>query len=546
MEKYKNNTLLLPKIFLTERQLCDLELITNGGFYPLDGFLNEDDYNSVVSKMRLKNGSLWPIPVILDVKDGNSYRVGQEVLLCDNFEKPLAVLKVGSVYCPDRRKEALSVYGTSSREHFGVRYLLDQTQKYYLGGKVLLINDVERLDFKNLRKTPSELKREFKKSKWKKIIAFQTRNPIHQAHFWLIKQAAEKYGAKVLIHPAVGPTKDGDIDYITRVRCYEVISKKYAKDFVKVCLLPLAMRMAGPREAVLHAIIRKNYGCTHFIVGRAHADPGVDSGGKAFYDPFDAQKLVLKYAKEIGIEIIAFPEMAYDEEKNEYVTLSGKNKKYSHIKRISGTEFRRMLRNHEKVPEWFSFPEVIRILREKIDREKGFTVFFTGLPCSGKSTIAKALTAKLLEDYGKQVTLLDGDVVRKHLSRGLGFSEEDRRENIRRIGFVASEIVKHGGIAVCAAISPYGDVRREIKDKINANGSFIEVYLSTPIEICKMRDTKELYKKAELGIIKNVTGVDDKYEVPKNPTIILDTSKFRVNQCIDKIVEVLRSEKLVA
>lgn len=536
-------TYLYPKVFLTERQLCDLELILNGAFAPLKGFLNEDDYYSVIKKNTLKNGRIWPIPIILDLANVDGLKAKSKVLLCDTFEKPVAVLTVGSIYQPDREKEALLVYGTKSKDHVGVKYLLENTNKYYVGGKVSPVGEIERLDFKKLRFKPSELKKEFKKRGWKRIIGFQTRNPIHQAHFWLISEAARANKAKVLIHPSVGQTKEGDIDYVTRVKCYEIVQKKYARDFAMLSLLPLSMRMAGPREAVLHAIIRKNYGCTDFIVGRFHADPGTDSKGKPFYGPFDAQKEALKYAKKIGINIITFPEMAYDDENKKYVTLS--DDKSAHIKKVSGTQFRQMLRSGQEIPAWFSFPEVVSLLRQRVEKQKGFAVFITGLPCSGKSTIAKGVCAKIMETYGLPVTLLDGDVVRKHLSRGLGFSEEDRKENIRRIGFVASEIVRHGGIAVCAAISPYEQVRQEVRQLVKPYGAYVEIYLSTPIEVCKKRDVKGLYKKAEKGLIKNVTGVDDVYETPKTPQIIIDTSKSKPASCIASVISYIEKEKIL-
>ncbi|KKS70647.1 MAG: Sulfate adenylyltransferase [Candidatus Daviesbacteria bacterium GW2011_GWA2_42_7] len=544
-KSFKKKLPTLPKVFLTERQLCDLELILNGGFSPLEGFLNEKDYNSVISKMRLSDGKLWPIPVVLDTRSIEGLKVEGEVLLCDNYEKSLAVLSIKSIYKPDKEREALLVYGTKNKEHFGVKYLLDYTNKYYIGGKVIPINPIERMDFEKLRFDPSSLKKEFKKRKWRRVIAFQTRNPMHKAHFHLIKEAARIHQAKVLIHPAVGQTKEGDIDYVTRVKCYEIIQEKYAGDFALVSLLPLAMRFAGPREAILHAIIRKNYGCTDFIVGRHHADPENDSKGNPFYRPFNAQEEAIKHSKEIGINIIQFPEMAYDEKEGKYVSVNGKNRQGSSVKKISGTEFRRMLRNNEEIPSWFSFPEVIKVLRQRVERQKGFAVFITGLPSSGKSTIAKALTAALIEKSGQNITFLDGDVVRKHLSRGLGFSEEDRKENIRRIGFVANEVVRHGGIAVCDAISPYEDVRQEVRRMIERNGTFVQIYLSTPLSVCKKRDVKGIYKKAELGLVKNVTGVDDVYEVPKDSEMKLDTSKKRSAACLNLVMGYLEEKKIL-
>lgn len=548
VKKNHNNQYILnlPKIFLTNRQLCDLELILNGGFAPLNGFLNEKDYLSVVSEMRLSSGHIWPIPICLDVEGVEGIKIGQQILLCDISEKPVAMLFVESIYKPDKKKEAELVYGTQNKDHFGVKYLFDKTNDYYLGGSVTKIGTIEHYDYKNLRKTPQQLRRYFKKKRWEKVIGFQTRNPIHQAHFWMIKKAAQQEeGAHVLIHPSVGETKDGDIDYITRVKCYKIINRKYAKDFSTLSLLPLAMRMAGPREALLHAIVRKNYGCTHFIVGRSHADPGTDRRGNLFYEPFDAQRMALKYAEEIGINIIAFSEMAYDEKNKQYVEVSEKNKNAKNIKRISGTQFRRMLREDEKVPEWFSFPQVIKILKRRVRKQKGFCIFLTGLSSAGKSTIGKSLSLVLMDRYNKPVTLLDGDVIRKHLTKGLGFSKEDRDENIRRIGFVAAEIVKHQGAVIVAAIAPYKKIRDDVREVISQAGTFVEAYVSTPLAVCKKRDTKGLYKKAEMGVIKHVTGIDDPYEKPINPEIILNTIGMSVKECVKEVLNYLKKEKLL-
>jgi len=537
--------LLLPKIFLTNRQLCDLELILNGGFSPLLGFLNEKDYLSVLSKLRLSNGVLWPIPVVLDVEGVEGIILGQKILLCDMSEKPVATIHVESIYKPDKKKEAQLVYGTQSRDHFGVKYLYDKTNDFYIGGKVESMGMIEHFDYGNLRKTPQQLKNYFKKKGISKVIGFQTRNPIHQAHFWMMKKSVETEGAHVLIHPSVGETKDGDIDYITRVKCYKLVNKKYAKDFTTLSLLPLAMRMAGPREAVLHAITRKNYGCTHFIVGRSHADPGTDSAGKPFYGPFDAQKLAVKYAHEIGISIISFNEMAYNEKSRQYVEVSEINKDSKYIKRISGTQFRWMLREDEKVPDWFSFPQVLKILKRRVKKQMGFCIFLTGLSSAGKSTIGKSISLILMDKYNRPITLLDGDIIRKNLTKGLGFSKEDRDENIRRIGFVAGEIVKHQGAVIVAAIAPYRQIRDEVREHISQVGTFVEVYVSTPLSVCKKRDTKGLYEKAGRGIIKNVTGIDDPYEVPQAAEITLDTSKMTVKQSVLEVLKYLKKEKLI-
>lgn len=359
-----------------------------------------------------------------------------------------------------------------------------------------------------------------------------------------MKNAAESVKGNVLVHPVVGLTKDGDIDYVTRVKCYETVMKKYPKGRAKLSLLPLAMRMAGPKEALLHAIVRRNYGCTHLIIGRGHADPGINVQGKPYYDPYEAQVITKKHEEELGISILTSPEMVYEEKRKKYITADN-IKKTDKIQRLSGTMLRQLLLERKHIPDWFSFPEVIKILRKKTNRYKGMMLFFTGLPCSGKTTITRQLANIIVNKYDRQVTILDGDIVRKFLSRELGFSKEDRITNIRRIGFVGSEIVRHGGIVMTAALAPYQSVRDEVREMVGKNGVFVEIYLSTSITVCKERDTKGMYKKAELGIIKNFTGVNSVYEKPLNPEIILDTGKTGVLECAKKILEYLKLQRLI-
>lgn len=537
----------LLRLNLTERQLCDLELIMNGGFSPLKGFLNKEDYEGVVNKMRLANGKLWPIPVILDVENTNNYTIRQKLMLCDEYGKPLAFFTIESIYEPNKQLEAEKIYGTIDITHFGVNQLFYNTRKYYLGGEIKRINNVERYDFVEYRYSPKQLKQVFKKLGWKKIIGFQTRNPLHKAHFTMIKTAAEKYKAKVLLHPSVGMTKEGDIDYITRTKCYIHFYKHYIKDFAFLSLLPLAMRMAGPREALLHAIIRKNYGCTHFIIGRDHAGPGKDQNGKPFYKPYDAQSLVQKYAQEIGIVPIFFNEMVYVQEKKAYLP-EDKVKKNDTIMNISGTDFRKMIAENQPVPEWFSFPEIIREIRKNIARQKknGLTIFFTGLPSSGKSTLASYLYFKLMEIQNKNISLLDGDMVRQNLSKGLGFSREDRDMNIARIGFVANEITKHNGIAICAAIAPYEEARQKNRSLIEKNGHYVEVYLATPANVCAQRDRKGLYSMSKRGKLKGFTGVDGDYEMPIKPEITINTEDKKPSKCVDIIIGYLQRNNLIS
>lgn len=534
------------RLNLNTRQLCDLELIMNGGFSPLKGFLDEENYKSVVSKMRLKNGALWPIPVVLDVHDKDTYKIGQKLTLCDEYGKPLAFFIINSIYEGNKTKEAEKVYGTTDINHFGVNQLFNYVGKYYLGGEIQRVDNIDRYDFIEFRHTPKQLKKIFKEYGWKKIIGFQTRNTLHKAHYALIQQAAKQYNAKILVHPSVGMTKNDDIDYITRTKCYILLYEKYLKDFAFLSLLPLAMRMAGPREALWHAIIRKNYGCTHFIIGRDHAGPGKDSVNKPFYEPYAAQKLVKNYAKEIGIEPIFFHEMVYVEEKQSYLAIN-KVKKGQTVKSISGTEFRAMITKNEKIPDWFSFPEIREeIKKNTIRRQKsGLTIFFTGLPSAGKSTLARHLYFQLLEMQDKNITLLDGDIIRQSLSKELGFTKEDRNTNIARIGFVANEITKHNGIAICAAIAPYEEARQKNRLMISKNGYYVEIYVATPASVCIQRDVKGLYKMAKKGKLKGMTGVDDSYEVPSHPEMIVHTENITPKDSIKNIVAYLIERSLI-
>ncbi len=540
MSTENTDILHLPRLNLKGRQLHDLEVMLVGGFAPVVGFMDEGDYTSVVETMRLKDGSLFPIPIVLDVKENSEYKEGDRILLCDQFGNPLATMDITSRFTPDKEKEVLGVYGTTDKVHPGVQYVMDEMQSVYIGGPVTQIALPERNDFKQFRKTPAELKELFKEKGWDKIVGFQTRNPMHRAHFELVKRAHEKTGAPVLVHPVVGMTKPGDIDYVTRVRTYNIVCNTYGKDFTYLSLLPLAMRMAGPREAVWHAIIRKNYGCTHFISGRDHAGPGKGSDGKDFYGPYEARDLVQSFAEEIGITIVPSDELAYSKTRAAYVSTDEINET-DEIENISGTEFRRKLREGEDIPEWFSFKESIDILRESVKKDvrPGVAFFLTGLSCSGKSTIAQLLLARLQELQDRDITFLDGDVIRQNLSKGLGFSKEDRDENVKRVGFVASEVVKHGGLAICSLIAPYREARRYVRNMIENYGEFIEIYVNTSIEECERRDMKGLYAKARQGLIKGFTGIDDPYEEPEYPELIARTEENTPEELVEGIIEYL-------
>lgn len=518
-----------PSWDLTERQLCDLELLINGGFSPLAGFMVESDYDSVVDTMRLADDTLWPIPITLDVPEsvGADLSSGDMLALRDAEGVMLAALRVESIYRPDRVREAVSVFGTDNPEHPGVKHLLESTHPVYVGGRVEAIQLPVHYDYHGLRQTPAEVRADCTGMGWTKMVAFQTRNPMHRAHQELTLRASNEVGAHLLVHPVVGMTKPGDVDHYTRVRCYQALMQRYPAGTAKLSLLPLAMRMGGPREAVWHAIIRKNYGCTHLIVGRDHAGPGHDSTGTPFYGPYDAQELLRSVESELGVAMVPFRLMVYLKDDDVYVPVDevpdGKE-----TLSISGTELRRKLATGEDIPEWFTYPEVVAELRRSHpprDRQ-GFTVFFTGLSGSGKSTVANAFMVKLLEIGGRPVTLLDGDLVRKNLSSELGFSKEHRDLNIRRIGFVASEITKHGGIAICAPIAPYDAIRKEVRENVGSQGGFVLVHLSTPLEVCEQRDRKGLYAKARAGIIKEFTGISDPYEEPTDAELVIDTTEI--------------------
>ncbi|MDJ0627499.1 MAG: bifunctional sulfate adenylyltransferase/adenylylsulfate kinase [Rhodobacter sp.] len=548
-QKLKVEAADLPSWDLNPRQICDLELLMNGGFNPLKGFLGEDDYNGVVENMRLADGVLWPIPVTLDASEAfaETIEVGQDIALRDQEGVILAMMSVTDKWTPDKHVEAEKVFGADDSAHPAVNYLHNTAGGVYLGGPITGIQPPVHYDFRARRDTPNELRAYFRKVGWRRVVAFQTRNPLHRAHQELTFRAAKEAQANLLIHPVVGMTKPGDVDHFTRVRCYEAVLDKYPGSTTTMSLLNLAMRMAGPREAVWHGIIRANHGCTHMIVGRDHAGPGKNSAGEEFYGPYDAQDLFRKHQDEIGIEMVDFKHMVYVQERAQYEPADEIEDGVT-VLNISGTELRRRLREGLEIPEWFSFPEVVEQLRGRYPprSKQGFTVFFTGFSGSGKSTIANALMVKLMEMGGRPVTLLDGDIVRKNLSSELGFSKEHRDLNIRRIGFVASEITKNGGIAICAPIAPYATTRRAVREEIEQYGAFVEVHVATSIEECERRDRKGLYKLAREGKIKEFTGISDPYDVPENPELRVETENVDVDNCAHQVVLKLESMGLIA
>jgi len=534
---------------LTSRQICDLELLISGGFSPLRGFMTPADYEGVCHNMRLSSGVLWPMPITLDVKEdfAKSLTAGSsKVALRDAEGVMLAVLHVEAVWQPDRKAEAQSVFGTTSAVHPGVDYLLNKGNSWYVGGRLEGVQAPSHYDFRTLRLTPAELRAEFARLGWRRVVAFQTRNPMHRAHVELTFRAAKQVEANLLLHPSVGMTKPGDVDYFTRVRCYQLLLSKFPAGSVKLSMLPLAMRMGGPREAIWHALIRKNHGVTHFIVGRDHAGPGKDADGKNFYGPYDAQELFKKHEADIGVTMVPFNMMVYLEDKDQYVP-DNEVTNGSRVLNISGTELRDRLNEGRDIPSWFTYPEVVQELRRSYPprHKQGVTIFFTGLSGSGKSTIANVLVTKFLEAGGRPVTLLDGDLVRKHLSSELGFSKEHRDINIRRIGYVASEITKNGGIAICAPIAPYDATRKAVRGMIEPVGGFILVHIATSVETCEQRDRKGLYAKARAGILKEFTGISDPYEEPKDADVVINTAELSPEEAAQEIILHLEREGFI-
>ncbi len=538
-----------PSWDLTPRQVCDLELLMSGGFSPLTGFMNKADFEGVCQNMRLTSGVLWPIPITLDVKEefAKTLKPGSsKVALRDGEGVMLAVLHVEDIWQPDRKAEADAVYKSTSAAHPGADYAINKSHPWYIGGRIEGVEAPHHYDFRSLRQTPAEVRAEFARLGWKRVVAFQTRNPMHRAHVELTFRAAKGVEASLLIHPSVGMTKPGDVDYFTRVRCYQLLLPKYPQNTAKLSLLPLAMRMGGPREAIWHALIRKNHGVTHFIVGRDHAGPGKDTDGKPFYGPYDAQELYKKHEADIGVTMVPFQMMVYLEDQDKYFP-QDEVPKGARVLDISGTELRQRLNEGRDIPGWFTYPEVVQELRRSFPprHKQGVTIFFTGLSGSGKSTIANVLLTKFLEMGGRPVTILDGDLVRKHLSSELGFSKEHRDINIRRIGYVASEITKNGGIAICAPIAPYDATRKAVRQMIEPNGGFILVHVSTSVEVCEQRDRKGLYAKARAGILKEFTGISDPYEAPENAEVVINTGELSPEEAAQTIILHLEREGFI-
>jgi sulfate adenylyltransferase len=535
----KDIALNLPDIILNERQLCDFELLALGTFSPLQGFMRRVDYESVIDRMRLQDDTLWPLPICLDLPEltARSLEVGQSVALRDPEGFLLGVLHIEDIWPIDKNKECSLVYGSTDTAHPGVHQLLHEYGDYYVGGGLEVVNLPIHFDFKSLRLSPREVRQTVAKYEWQRVVGFQTRDPIHRPQFEMTIKAMRKVRGNLVILPIVGITRPGDFDHYTRVRCYRAISRRYPPESYLVNLLPLASHLAGPKEALLHLIIAKNLGCTDFIVGHDHAGPGLDSNGRWFYEVGSARKLCERHAGEIGVTIIPFEEMVYLPFEDQFREADQVPEGSQSIS-LSGSDVRERLRRGRRVPEWMTFEEVLAELQKAFPppSRQGFTIFLTGLSGAGKSTVAKILYSKFLEIGERPVTLLDGDIVRRNLSSNLSFSKEDRDTNVRRIGFVASEITKNRGIAICAPIAPYETTRREIRSAIEAYGGFIEVHVSTPLAVCEKRDRKGMYAKARAGLIKGFTGVDDPYEVPKDPEVRIDTTDLMPNEAAQEIL----------
>lgn len=541
----RQQSLGFASLTLSQRQLCDLELLLNGGFAPLNGFMDKDTYDGVLKDARLPSGAIWPIPVVLDVsaEQAQTLSPGQQVALRDPEGFMPAVLTISQIWEADKALEANLIYGTDSPDHPGVRYLNNRVKAFYVAGPVEGVQLPAHHDFESLWNTPAELRRQFAKAGWRNVLAFQTTNPIHKLQRRIIMEAAKTHQAHILIHPAVGETKPGDLHYYARVRCYKAIARHLPHEMTALSLLPLAMRMAGPREALWHALVNRNYGCTHLLVGPDHGSPP-PSGGSRFYPPYAAQDYLKSFGDEIGIEVIPMAEHRYVPSKQTFLPVERIERETLEGLTLNPADLRTLLLQDKEIPSWFSYPEVLEELRRVYPppSRQGITLFFTGLSGSGKSTLANIIYAKLVEAGGRPVSLLDGDIVRQNLSSELGFSKDHRNLNIRRIGFVASEITKNGGIAICAPIAPYRETRRAVRELIEAHGAFIEIHVSTPLDICESRDRKGLYAKARKGVIPEFTGISDPYEVPETPEMRIDTSKFSPSEAAQDILLYLFKE----
>ena len=531
-------------VTLSKRQLCDLEMLLNGGLTPLTGYMDKHSYDSVIQHGRLPEGQLWPMPIVLDIDNSMAQhlKTGDKIALRDTEGFMPAVLTVTDVWEADKKQEAEAIYGTSSKLHPGVDYLMHQCHSHYVGGSIEGVELPSHFDFETLWSTPAELRTRFKQKGWRNVLAFQTSKPMHRVHYELTLKAARETQSHILLHPTVGITKPGDLDYYARVHCYQAIQKYYPDNLAMMSLLPMAMRMAGPKEALWHSIINKNFGCTHMLIGPDHASPPAgdtkdNAISEKFYAQTAAQDFALEHADEVGIQIVATEETRYVSSRKCFLPVSTIKSDNLESDMLTDREVKSRLHNNHAIPDWFSFPEVLKALSKAYPArcKQGFTLFFTGLSGSGKSTLAKIIYAKMIELGARPVTLLDGDIVRHNLSSELGFSRKDRNINVRRISFVANEITKNGGIAICAPIAPYTQMRRDARTLIEQYGAFIEIHVATPLDICESRDRKGLYVKARKGVIPEFTGISDPYDVPEAPEIRIDTTNLSPMEAAQEI-----------
>ncbi|MCY4286156.1 MAG: bifunctional sulfate adenylyltransferase/adenylylsulfate kinase [Thiotrichales bacterium] len=540
-ETLKSESLDTPSLTLSQRQLCDLELLMNGGFTPLDGFMDRETYTHVLDSMRLPDGQLWPIPVVLDItrERAEKLEVGSRVALRDQEGLALAILEISGMWEADKHAEGQQVYGTTSAHHPGVRHLHERIGEIYVGGHVAGIRLPTHYDHQELRHSPRELGRFFDRLGWRSIIAFHTSRPIHRRERELTLDAARQARGHLLLHPVAGVTMHHDLAHFARIKCYQQVLRHYPQQLAALSLLPLATRGAGPREALWHAIIRRNYGCTDFIVECDHASPVLPpaAGSDRLYPRHAAQELAREHESELGISIFLANRLGYSPKARRYVPVGSAGVPEEETVPFGDAELAARIARQEEVPGWFTYPEIIERLRAvyPAPREQGITLFFTGLSGSGKSTLAKIMYGKFIEEGRRSVTLLDGDIVRHHLSSELGFSKAHRDINVRRIGFVASEITKNRGVAICAPIAPYAGTRRDVREMVEAHGAMIEVYVCTPLEVCEARDRKGLYARARKGIIPEFTGISDPYEVPSHPEITIDTTDLTPMQAAQEI-----------
>lgn len=542
-EEFREKSLEFKSWSLNRRQLCDLECIMNGAFSPLAGYMSRADYESVLSGARLSSGLAWPVPIVLDVDSGfaDGVDVGTTVALRDGEGFMLAVLEVSEKWQPDKLAEAEAIYGSTDPAHAGVELLLRHTGSIYLAGQLHGVQLPGHYEFSNLWFSPAEIRTQFGRNGWNRILAFQTSRPIHRVHRDVIVAVAREHALHMLLHPVVGVGKPGDLHEHGRIHCYQAALNRFPAHMTQLALLPLAMRMAGPRESLLHGIVHQNFGCSHFLVGPDDGSPPGFEDGRRFYGEYEAQEYLDQWRESLEIEPLFVERHRYSSARKAFLPVS---KLGDAGIGMTEQDLRRHLMNGEDVPEWVSFPEVLDKLSKVYPprNRQGFTLFFTGLSGSGKSTLSRIIHAKLVEDGRRPVTLLDGDIVRLNLSSELGFSREHRNLNIRRIGFVANEITRNGGIAICAPIAPYRDTRRAVRGLIEENGAFIEIYISTPLDVCEARDRKGLYAKARKGIIPEFTGVSDPYDIPDAPELEIDTSRMSPMEAVQQILLYLLKE----